>query len=396
MTERTAGPVATPTRSTERRYLGGFEIYREYDGAGAETTLERETLHVHGRPATHRIGGDPHARRRRLSDPTRPATSSTTTRARRAWSWTRRAEVISYEEYYPYGSTSYQAVDARLGAAPKRYRYTGKERDEETGLAYHGARYYAPWLGRWTACDPAGLVDGPNVYSYVRQRPTIAIDVTGSTTFIVINATSRLIGDHVAIYVEPRTGPEFLYDPGGSYRQHEGRGSSQDYFERSAPDPGSPDHEISLVDYVAYQNAATPEQPGGYRLVVYAINTTDQEEAELKDSTFEADDTMGGLCAVASTGTLSALSSGRFKQIFGALDFTPVGVEANLREQVDLGDRDINRLEISGLPDRAMLSGFLESIKTFEPAEGKPTDASTEDPETEKKQVPDYPRWIPR
>ena len=38
----------------------------------------------------------------------------------------------------------------------KRYRYTGKERDEETGLYYHGARQYAAWLGRWTRADQAG------------------------------------------------------------------------------------------------------------------------------------------------------------------------------------------------------------------------------------------------
>jgi uncharacterized protein RhaS with RHS repeats len=58
-----------------------------------------------------------------------------------------KGNVISYEEYYPYGSTSYQAVDQNVKAAAKRYRYTGKERDEETGFTYHGARYYAGWLG---------------------------------------------------------------------------------------------------------------------------------------------------------------------------------------------------------------------------------------------------------
>ena len=42
-------------------------------------------------------------------------------------------QVMSYEEYYPYGSTSYQAVRSQT-QTPKRYRYTGMERDEETGL----------------------------------------------------------------------------------------------------------------------------------------------------------------------------------------------------------------------------------------------------------------------
>ena len=44
-----------------------------------------------------------------------------------------RAQIISYEEYTPYGSTTYQAVRSQT-ETPKRYRYTGKERDEETGL----------------------------------------------------------------------------------------------------------------------------------------------------------------------------------------------------------------------------------------------------------------------
>ena len=61
-----------------------------------------------------------------------------------------QAQIISYEEYYPYGSTSYQAVRSQTEVSLKRYRYTGKERDEESGFNYQRARYYAPWLGRWT------------------------------------------------------------------------------------------------------------------------------------------------------------------------------------------------------------------------------------------------------
>jgi hypothetical protein len=52
-----------------------------------------------------------------------------------------QAQIISYEEYAPYGSSTYQAVRSQT-ETPKRYRYTGKERDEESGLYYHGARYY--------------------------------------------------------------------------------------------------------------------------------------------------------------------------------------------------------------------------------------------------------------
>lgn len=91
-------------------------------------------------------------------------------------------DIISYEEYYPYGCTSYQAVDASIHAAAKRYRYTGKERDEETGLAYHGARYYACWLGRWCSADPVATL---NRYDYVMNRPVILYDPNGRHPVVV-------------------------------------------------------------------------------------------------------------------------------------------------------------------------------------------------------------------
>jgi len=61
----------------------------------------------------------------------------------------------------------------------RRYRYTGKERDEETGLYYYGARYYAAWLGRWTSADPLGLQAGVNLYLYCRAGPVTYVDPDG-------------------------------------------------------------------------------------------------------------------------------------------------------------------------------------------------------------------------
>jgi RHS repeat-associated protein len=78
--------------------------------------------------------------------------------------------VISYEEYNPYGSTSYLAVSENIAAAAKRYRYTGKERDEESGLYYHAVRYYAAWLGRWVSTDPIGIKGGLSLYEYAHNN----------------------------------------------------------------------------------------------------------------------------------------------------------------------------------------------------------------------------------
>ncbi|MBA2518333.1 MAG: RHS repeat-associated core domain-containing protein [Chloroflexia bacterium] len=165
--------LATGARKDERLYLGGVELYRRH---GADP-LSRQTLHV--MDDTRRIalvetrtsgddGSPPELIRVQFSNHLGTACLELDD----------DADIISYEEYSPYGSTVYQAVRGQ-GEALKRYRFTGKERDDETGFTYHGARYYAPWLGRWTSCDPAGTVDGPNLYHYARNNPNRLSDPTG-------------------------------------------------------------------------------------------------------------------------------------------------------------------------------------------------------------------------
>ena len=68
-------------------------------------------------------------------------------------------------------------MDTSIKAAAKRYRYTGKERDEETGLAYHGARYLAPWLGRWCSVDP--VFDTGSRYRFSNNSPVTITDQDG-------------------------------------------------------------------------------------------------------------------------------------------------------------------------------------------------------------------------
>jgi RHS repeat-associated protein len=164
------------TRKQERIYLGGFEVYREYNGNGAIVTLERETLHVvdnRQRIALVEARTDAPAPNPLIRYQFGNHLGSASLELNDA------GQIISHEEYYPYGSTSYQAGRSAAEVSLKRYRYTGMERDEESGLNYHGARYYAPWLGRWTACDPAGLVDGPDLYVYSRSSPIASLDLTG-------------------------------------------------------------------------------------------------------------------------------------------------------------------------------------------------------------------------
>nr|WP_282569186.1 SpvB/TcaC N-terminal domain-containing protein [Aliiroseovarius sp. S1339] len=166
-------------RVAERLYFNGFEIYREMRGDAIEQ--ERETLQV-----SDDSGQIALLETATVVDGTRLTSPQPLTRYQlgnhlgsAVLELDEAAALISYEEYHPYGTTAYHAVTTAREVPEKRYRYTGKERDEETGLTYHGARYYAPWLARWTAADPIGIGDGLNVYAYVGGRPIVAADPTG-------------------------------------------------------------------------------------------------------------------------------------------------------------------------------------------------------------------------
>jgi RHS repeat-associated protein len=90
-----------------------------------------------------------------------------------------KAQTLNYEHYYPYGGTAIIAGKNKTQVQQKRYRYTGKERDDSSGLSYYGARYLAPWLTRWISPDSAGAVDGLNLYVYVGNNPLKYIDPMG-------------------------------------------------------------------------------------------------------------------------------------------------------------------------------------------------------------------------
>ncbi|MGL5861374.1 MAG: SpvB/TcaC N-terminal domain-containing protein [Phycicoccus sp.] len=149
-------------------YLGGFEHHR-WSGPGG--TGENNTIHVmddQSRIALVRVGpaapgdGGPDVQFH-LGD--HLGSSAVVTDA--------DGVLTNREEFTPYGETSFGSF------ARKRYRFTGKERDEESGLNYHSARYYAPALARWVSADPAGPIDGTNPYRYCRSDPVNRTDPGG-------------------------------------------------------------------------------------------------------------------------------------------------------------------------------------------------------------------------
>ncbi|KKM48609.1 RHS repeat protein [Yersinia pestis subsp. pestis] len=103
-------------------------------------------------------------------------------------------DIISQEEYYPFGGTAVLASRNTVEAKYKTVRYSGKERDA-TGLYYYGYRYYQPWLGRWLSADPAGTIDGLNLYRMVRNNPVGLMDGDGLMT-------DKLLAKHEANFAK--------------------------------------------------------------------------------------------------------------------------------------------------------------------------------------------------
>jgi RHS repeat-associated protein len=180
-------------------YLGAVEIYRERNG-NAEPHLERSTVHL--ADGTGRIAQvDTKVRdenRTNLADPpdnplirylygNHLGSSVLETDA--------AGQVITYQDYHPYGTSAYRYALTGPGLSQQRYRFVGKERDGETGLDYFGARYYASWLGRWISSDPAGLIDGLNLFAYCHNNPIIRTDPDGTKVEVIapVKGARRLL-----------------------------------------------------------------------------------------------------------------------------------------------------------------------------------------------------------
>ncbi|TRX45819.1 hypothetical protein FNH22_31360, partial [Fulvivirga sp. M361] len=164
----------------ERSYLGGWEVYRKSQNGTLE--LERETLHMMD-----------DERRIALVDSLTVDNATILTSPAQLIRYQLdnhlnsaglelddTAAVISYEEYYPFGTTSYRSGRSTSEVTLKRYRYVGKERDDETGLYYYGARYYAGWLARFVSVDPL-KDDYPfyTPYQYAGNKPITFFDLDG-------------------------------------------------------------------------------------------------------------------------------------------------------------------------------------------------------------------------
>jgi RHS repeat-associated protein len=174
-------------------------------------------------------------------------------------------------------AASYQADGRRTaeaGTNVERHRACTKEEDP-TGLLNEGFRYRDMETGTFISRDPLGLVDGPNVYCYVRQNPWTMWDPLGLAEIIQWqhnipkgpNEAARLLADKSGINVnDKRWGRMVLasdHQPilhstgGGTYKEY--RRTMNDWAEKwQAANPGK---KATEADFEAGIKAAYDDNP---------------------------------------------------------------------------------------------------------------------------------------
>ena len=93
------------------------------------------------------------------------------------WITNSQGQAVQYIHYMPFGELweNQQAFEY-----DERFKFTGKERDAETGYDYFGARYYLSLLGIWLSPDP--FIDkniGISSYAFCSWNPINRLDPNG-------------------------------------------------------------------------------------------------------------------------------------------------------------------------------------------------------------------------
>jgi RHS repeat-associated protein len=78
-------------------------------------------------------------------------------------------------------------VTGRTGTTEIPFQYVGQKeyyRDTGTGDYYVRERSLGPAIGRWLCVDPISVIDGPDLYLYVRNNPTLVVDPSGLSPMV--------------------------------------------------------------------------------------------------------------------------------------------------------------------------------------------------------------------
>ncbi|GMW03098.1 MAG: hypothetical protein AMXMBFR84_42340 [Candidatus Hydrogenedentota bacterium] len=99
-------------------------------------------------------------------------------------------------EYTPFGSpllSTYSATGCHV--------FSSNRLDKVNKLMFSRSRVYSPSGVRWMTRDMAGMIDTPNLYTYVRMQPVSFIDTEGFFAFPALSIVGGLVGCGVGAYM---------------------------------------------------------------------------------------------------------------------------------------------------------------------------------------------------
>ena len=173
-------PLATPTQPNKLYwYGGGSDALDETDGTGSTANVAFNEYIF--------FGGKRIARRDSSNNVSyyfadHLGTARIVTNASGA--------LLDDSDFYPFGGER-----PLLSSSGNTYKFTGKERDSESGLDNFGARYNASTLGRWMIPDLPFADQHPedpqswNMYAYVRNNPLAHVDPNGKACTALNNGS---------------------------------------------------------------------------------------------------------------------------------------------------------------------------------------------------------------
>jgi len=125
-------------------------------------------------------------------------------------------EGYQHLQYLPFGET---AVSQKLSWWSTPYQFTGKEKDDETGYNYFGARYYNSDVSVWLSVNPlSDKYPSLSPYMYCAGNPVMLVDPDGRNhrppDEFVYNAKS---GEYTKISDLGGCEVDFIHHIGGSH-----------------------------------------------------------------------------------------------------------------------------------------------------------------------------------
>jgi len=209
--------------------------------------------------------------------------------------------ILDESDYYPFGGER-----VITNSDPNQYKFTGKERDGESGLDYFGARHYGGNFGRFLQADQPFADQDPtdpqswNLYTYTRNNPLRYVDPNGQGAWDIFKGAAVGAANFVGNTVTATVQTAYALSPVGA-----ATGATQQFVG-------------GAIDYVATGISAYQENWGAG----VADQLTAQGEQGAMEVVTEAVLT-GGAAATIEVGATSGTSSrlgGRAQEIHGALD----------------------------------------------------------------------------